>query len=198
MLPCGGGRFDCWAAQQPTTSARAAPKPPQPCASSCSMSSRRHALMLIVLAGCAAPNGPCLLRTPHLGVPRSVFVPRAPRLLLLDRAIWILTCSVNIRLSPASFQYADTLRCCGFDAVTSWKLAVRTASQPLALGCDSRSDLLRPPGSAWLTKGGLKVASLLARFMLKSVDIHNGISDFGMLKSSLYQRDTDMIYQMKS
>jgi hypothetical protein len=185
VLPCGGGRFDCWAAQQPTTSARAAPKPPQPCASSCSMSSRRHALMLIVLAGCAAPNGPCLLRTPHLGVPRSVFVPRAPRLLLLDRAIWILTCSVNIRLSPASFHYADTLRCCGFDAVTSCKLAVRTASQPLALGCDSRSDLLRPPGSAWLTKGGLKVASLLAHFMLKSVDIHHGISDFHTSTSSV-------------
>ena len=165
----------------PTTSARAASKTPRPCTSSCSMSSRRHALMLVVLAG---SNGP-VFSGPLIGVPRSVFVPRAPRLLLLDRAIWILTCSVNIRLSPASFHYADTLRCCGFDAVTSWKLAVRTASQPLALGCDSRSDLLRPPGSAWLTKGGLKVASLLAHFMLKSVDIHHGISDFHTSTSSV-------------
>ena len=49
-------------------------KTPRPCASSCSMSSRKHALMLIVLAGC---EGPCLLRTPHLGVPRSVFVPHS-------------------------------------------------------------------------------------------------------------------------
>jgi hypothetical protein len=90
--------------------------------------------MLIVLAGSKGP----VFSGPLIGVPRSVFVPRAPRLLLLDRAIWISTCSVNIRHSPASFHYTDTLRCSDFDAVTSWKLAVRAASQPLALGCDSR------------------------------------------------------------
>ena len=50
-------------------------KTPRPCASSCSMSSRKHALMLIVLAGC---EGPCLLRTPHCGAPICFRASSAP------------------------------------------------------------------------------------------------------------------------
>jgi hypothetical protein len=118
-----------------------------------SMSSRALALMLLILAGCPAPRSPVFSGPLTLGCPDLFSSLTAPRLLLLDRAIWISTGSVNIRHSPEPLYQAETLRCC--------ELAVRSASQPLALGLIAASDLLRPPGSAWLTKGGLKVAGLL-------------------------------------
>lgn len=122
VLPCGGGGFDCWAAQQPTTSAS--------CCSCCceryghvlpraSMSSRALALMLLVLAGCPAPRSPVFSGPLTLGCPDLFSSLTAPRLLLLDRAIWISTGSVNIRHSPRPLHQAETLRCCDFDAVNS-------------------------------------------------------------------------------
>lgn len=123
-----------------------------------SMSSRALALMLLVLAGCPAPRSPVFSGPLTLGCPDLFSSLTAPRLLLLDRAIWISTGSVNIRHSPRPLHQAETLRCCDFDAVNSLSALLLNH---LRWGAIAASDLLRPPGSAWLTKGGLKVAGLL-------------------------------------
>jgi hypothetical protein len=164
VLPCGGGRFDCWAAQQHLLVLLVLLlllRETRPCASSCSMSSRRHALMLLVLAGCPAPKSPVFSGPLTLGCPDLFSSLTAPRLLLLDRAIWISTGSVNIRHSSGPLHQAETLRCCDFDAGNS---PFALLLNHLRWGAIAASDLLRPPGSAWLTKGGLKLPSLLRRW----------------------------------
>lgn len=86
-------------------------------------------------SGMRCSKGPCLLRTPHLGVARSVFVPlHAPvtSLSLSNMDIDLLGKHPALVWLSWSSRDASLLR------FGRCKLAVRNASQPLVLGCDSR------------------------------------------------------------
>jgi len=127
--------FDCWAAaqqQQLVLLERLAPRRHvHPRAPETRANASRP-------SGMHCSKGPCLLRTPHLGVPRSVFVPlHAPVTSLSPSNMDIDLLGKHPALSWSTSRCRDDLLLCS-GRCHGCELAIRSASQPLVLGQDSR------------------------------------------------------------
>jgi len=137
--------FDCWAAQQQQLVLLTNTRPHAHVPPRAPSTSGDDALMLLDLAGCTAIKGPVFSGPLTLGWPDLFSCLFTPRLLLLARAIWISTCSVNNRRSPGRLHVAETPRCCVLDAGNPLSAMLLNH---LRWGAIADSDLLRAPGSA--------------------------------------------------